>query len=179
MNRRPPAPAIRALTMALTLSAALGSSAAWAADGVRVTNFRQGLVKFDTDDRPFISDEGSDFIYKINGTCVAAGESYPCLWYGFEFEYESDSDTTQFECTSVSDIAQKHVYPGAVIAENTNVIRYGFVVSGRQGKYLRPQYTFGGRNQGLHSKDTCSVDGKEVMKWELRLHPASVMLRIP
>ncbi len=141
------------------------------AHGLKPTGLRTGLVAFDARGQPRIYKQGNEFKYEVNGRCVADGKEYPCQWRGFEFSYESPEEVTEFQCATRSDRPQAHVYPSKTVATNTKTLYWGFVVTGRKGHYLRPQYTIDLGNQPLRMAVSCSYKGAEVLKWEITLTP--------
>lgn len=151
-------------------------SACYSADSdklgvVKISKFRQGLIDFDSLRGPSITKEGNNFPYMTNGTCTEAGKDYPCIWYGFEFSFESPENITVIECVSTSDRPQTYGNPREVLATNSQVSRYGFTLKGRTGHYIRPQYTFNLKGRPLHTTDSCTHNGREVLRWELTLIP--------
>lgn len=142
---------------------------------LQISNFRHGLVKFDSSQRPHIYKEGNNFPYEVNGTCIAAGEEAPCQWRGFEFSFRSPEEITVFECVSTSDRPQSQVYPDAVVATNSQTFHWGFSVKGHTGHYLRPQYTFDVVDSPLRMINICFNNGREALRWQVILTPPSAV----
>ena len=138
---------------------------------LKITGFRQGLVNFDPDREPRIYEAGSSFPYRVNGECVAAGKTVPCMWHGFEFTFEASSEDPELVCTSEASQDRNEVNPSAVVASGTPVARWGFVLEGRSGHYVRPQYTFGIGDRPFRDVSTCTFNGKEVLKFDFTITP--------
>lgn len=138
---------------------------------LKISGFRHGLITFDSNQQPRIYKETYVFPYEVNGTCVAAGKKIPCQWYGFEFSYESLEKTTVCDCITISNRPQTQVYPGAVIAKETHILRWGFTLKGRSGHYLRPQYTSNLGGKLLQMDTICRHKGQEILKWQKIIFP--------
>lgn len=139
----------------------------------RVTAFRQGLMVVSPNKESLIYDQGNKFPYAVNGTCVANGESHPCMWHGFEISFESPDELSVLECFTESSRPTKQTTPGAVIASRTSVSRWGFQLDGLKGHYVRPQYTFAvgsavGR-EPLKAVSHCYFKGQEVLTFEMTI----------
>lgn len=134
----------------------------------KVSNFRQGLV--DVSGRSSkIYAEGDRFPYEINGSCVSNSITKPCMWHGFEFFYESPSYISKIYCKTKSTTSLNQVYPGAVIAKNVTEFEWGFVLKGKKGQYLRPQYSISPPStdkQPLTYLSQCYFNDEEIFNYE-------------
>ena len=134
---------------------------------LKITDFHQGLIQFDQQGKPHIYKPGNTFPYQINGTCVAAGKEYPCMWHGFEFSFAGPDDESQLDCTSVSSRPRKEVNPSQLKASHVESVNWGFVITGKKGYYIRPQYTFDVKDSDFRDSTRCTYKGQEVLSFEL------------
>ena len=141
---------------------------------VQISGFRYGLVEFDSQQQARIYKEGNDIPYEVNGMCIAAEEEEPCQWRGFEFSYQSSEEITVFDCVTESDRPQTIVYPHAVVATDNQRFHWGFSVKGRTGRHLRPQYNLPFTGRPLRMTNSCTNNGREVLRWEVTLTPPPV-----
>jgi len=138
---------------------------------ITITNFKDGLIEFDENNKPRIYQEGDTFPYKENGKCVAANQEHSCQWRGFEFDYESPYEITKFDCVAISNRKQDYAYPDRYVGKNSKSSKWGFIVKGKSGHYIRPQYSFGITDKPLHITFMCSHEGIEVLNWKISLLP--------
>jgi hypothetical protein len=138
---------------------------------VKISGFRAGLIEFDSNSQPRIYQEGEEFTFEVNGKCVSATEPVDCQWRGFEFDFISPLEETRFDCVNVSSKPQDFVYPTHVVAENSKKVRWGFIVRGKAGHYIRPQYTAGTGDYPLEMNFSCSHWGTELLRWKVILTP--------
>jgi hypothetical protein len=108
---------------------------------LQISGFRQGVLDMSWPDRPVMTAVGNDFRFQLNGWCIVAGEHSPCMWYGFEFSYESSAENPVLNCTVYFDepsaVANPNVDYGHDLMQHSWTIR----LPGRRGHYLHPEYT--------------------------------------
>ena len=83
---------------------------------VKIFNVSQGLAR-ESNGKMTIYAEGNNFVYHVNGNCVADGETKPCMWYAVAFEFAADADITLLSCKATfseptNDVVgtRKHVF---------------------------------------------------------------------
>lgn len=141
---------------------------------LKISGYRQGLIAFNDKGKPYIYKVGNNFTYKTNGSCVAVGKKHDCMWYGFEFDFESPEEVTEIHCITLSNNEIKLVNPHENVSSGSNLAKWGYTLYGRRGHYIRPQYTSGsnptGENQTLTYSDKCHYQGVVFSESELTLH---------
>ena len=140
---------------------------------LEISDFRQGLIEFDSDRQPRIYQEGNSFPFKENGTCIADGKEYSCMWYGIEFAFKSPDEITIFNCVTTASGATTFVNPRETVARTAQANRWSFSIRGYSGRYVRPGYTIGPLlgNYAYQTGTICFVKDREVLRWDISLEP--------
>lgn len=155
-----------------------------AASAEDIKNFRSGLVCFNPDSE-FGSDgqsevcfETVDIVITGQSACVFDGQTAPCTWYGFEFEFSPALAGKRLVCVSQSD--RQITYGGPRGIETNDAAKYEYLITLPQkpGRFFNPQ--FGVFSEGrehdkvIHEETVCAVEGAELFRFKFRfLHPAT------
>lgn len=142
-----------------------------AAQAFEVSALRSGLLEFRTNGDAYISQAGNQFPYVESGRCVVAGNENNCLWHGFEFLYRSPVQSTLIECKFESNRTQDRASPARYGEANATGGTFSFVLQGRSGRYVRPQYTTGLKGHPFKTTTWCSREGVEIFRFTLTLIP--------
>jgi hypothetical protein len=139
---------------------------------LEITNFRSGLVTFNANRSPQVATIGSTFRYEETGVCVSAGKEVPCLWHGFSFNYRSPNENARVECTILANRAQNTTDPGAKRESLVTTVNFAFELPGKNGEYVRPQYTTNVRETQFNRTTTCRHNGEVLFQFSFNLEPA-------
>jgi hypothetical protein len=137
---------------------------------LRITAFSQGLLNRDAAGQPRVYEQGSDFTYGVNGTCVAEGERVPCMWYGFDVSFEGAGDTTVLNCTTDSSHPVDLVDPSKAYGR-VSTFKWVLTLAGKSGRVVHPQYISESASalpRTYFWETVCSYQDVEVLRWYFR-----------
>jgi hypothetical protein len=145
------------------------------AQGLRISDVKQGLMRFDHAGKGHIYSNGNQFDYIENGTCTANGDERPCMWHGFEFNFTATSDSTSLSCVSRLNPPMHIVDPASEYGRSVSVFNWSLELSGHSGTFTNPQYTYRTAStpwQHSNTLTTCSYDGQVVLRMEFTVNVA-------
>jgi hypothetical protein len=134
---------------------------------VSITGFRQGLMRVTADGKE-IYQVGDSFPYAVNGDCIANYQRQQCMWYGFEFSYETASQDVTLACTTTTSQSATFLSPGKVFGQDMTTFNWPLKLEGLKGFFINPQYAIGPENglpRVFSSETVCRYDGKEVLRF--------------
>lgn len=149
-----------------------------AGPGTAISDFKEGLIRFNDSGAPELTNLGNDFVYRENGQCVVAGTRQACMWYGFSFNYESSEDQVDLKCLTAIDPPSTVVDPRSSTPTKVSTFAWTLVLKGRTGHYVHPQYLAGNPNEEApvnSYKTSCSHRGVEVLKFEITIRRSSAV----
>ena len=110
--------------------------------------------------------EGADLRLQVNGSCVVAGESKPCMQHGVEIEYESPTDSTRLECVATFNNSMQVVTPSAIEAPATREFAFSLELKGQRGRESYPGYTIpNGKPSTDRTTIRCHLAGRQVLEY--------------
>ena len=135
---------------------------------LKIVDYKQGLLRFDANSAPSIYEEGRTFKFQNNGICNVSGDMKPCVWHGFAFRFESTELNPLINCVSLTSSPRDMVSPRGTSEKQVKEARWSFVIPGKSGYYVRPQYTIVRPTIEFFSDiSTCFYQGVEVLKIEI------------
>ena len=165
----------RQMNRAIVVATALGLSACAGlprpSSDFRISNFHQGLIGQGKAGEPAVVKEGNAFPYAVNGTCNASGKRLPCMWHGFEFDYEGAADLHVLTCTVESSTPYTAVDPTKTYGEGVSTFNYPLKLKGRRGHFINPQYTVWPESKGTPQRSVtrCEYGEQEVLRFEFTI----------
>jgi len=133
---------------------------------VKVYNVRQGLARVEADGEWKIYAAGDNFLHQVNGNCVAAGKTTPCMWFGVAFEFSADADSAVLTCKATFSEPTDVVTPREVVAAKTSQNTLTVELRGRTGKVFWQGYNIAdGTTKPNTTSVICEHGGKEVLRY--------------
>jgi hypothetical protein len=143
---------------------------------VEISNLRWGLAcrgsaKGQGDG--WICHQAQDVFVTDQGRCVYDGETLPCTWIGFEFDYAGAGDGAKLQCTDATSEPTTSGNPGKELAKNVSSEQFELALDGAGGHYFNPMYwIFETRPAGRDIVETytCRSGGAVVFEAKFNLH---------
>lgn len=114
------------------------------ASAVEITNFRSGLActngALEEGAAGWICQPTEDILMTDQGQCIYNDETIRCTWFGFEFDYKSNTDETNLRCESETSIPTDSGNPEGILERGATSHRYELKLEGRNGHFFNPQY---------------------------------------
>jgi len=145
---------------------------------VEIQNLRSGLVcETQADVRGsklhvgWICVDTEEIYVTGQGRCMFNQLWEPCVWYGFEFDYENAEEGTVVSCTATWQIAGDEGGPERIVEEKTQSAEWSFSLEPGDGHHFWPQYVTLRARLREAREDTeetaCSIDGEEVFRFRI------------
>jgi hypothetical protein len=132
---------------------------------VRTFNLTQGMARL-SNDEVTIYKPGDHLVFEVNGDCIVAGETKPCMRTAVAFEYEADGDRTILTCKSKFSAPTDVVNPGKIVAKDVTEASWTIELNGRKGKrVLRGYTTPDGIPKTVTTTTDCVLLGKSVLNY--------------
>jgi hypothetical protein len=160
----------------ISLAALALAGCAWvppAKDSLKITSVVQGLMRNEYGTWR-VYEPGGTFKYQANGDCTVAGRKSTCLWYGIEFDYTTQSDSTTITCVAHTNAPTTVVTYKEVEAKDTQEFHFKITLSGQSGHTSRPGYVESfefepGDTEGIREQVECSHAGTVVLSYAFNL----------
>jgi len=133
---------------------------------VKVYNLRQGLLRLQADGQWSIYAEGDNFLHQDNGTCLAAGKTTPCMWFGVAFEFSANAETTNLTCNATFSEPTDVITPREVLAVKARRDISTLELRGRSGKVFWQGYNVAdGTVNPNRIAVVCEHEGREILRY--------------
>ena len=155
------------LAFVATLAACSVNSPKPAAHEVRITHFKQGLMRQDPDGKWHVYDAGNQFPYAVNGECIVNHTDRPCMWRGFEFDFTVPDAHTELSCITRKGSGSLDANPNFISDHSSSSLLWSLTLNGRSGTYQNPQYIIMAKSPRESDTDstTCTFEGKAVLQF--------------
>ena len=165
--------ALIALSAALVVGAQAAPQEA-APSELQITNLRVGLVcPHSHSERGSICFDATQVPITGQGTCVYAGQEYPCTWYGFEFDYTGARPGDELACVITSSSPVSYGNPIGPGEQNVARAEYRLPLENSAGHFYNPQYTLSGPHapniSSVTNETVCSFGGREMFRFHLEV----------
>lgn len=105
--------------------------------------------------------------------CVFSGVSYPCTWYGYEFDYENMPENVSLNCVALSNLPGNSGNPKGIISENSKRTEFQLDLEAGTGRFYNPLYVIA-LEPGQSAKDrvfatTCNLSQQEVFSYKVEI----------
>jgi hypothetical protein len=141
---------------------------------LEVRNFKSGPACTDNESFGWICHNTKDIYITGQGSCTWNGETKPCSWYGFEFDYSGNKEEVSIQCSYVMSESGSEGNPNEVIREKSNSGSYEIKLTKENGHFYNPQYTLLSsqvKEKALVKSDTiCTVNGSTVFEFGYNFH---------
>jgi hypothetical protein len=142
--------------------------------GLRISNFAQGLARLDDAGAWYIYDPGNVFPYAVNGVCIVAGQSKPCMWHAAQFDFDASSEASQLDCVAELSSPSEIVTPEKIESAPTRRFEFSFQLEGRSGRRVFPGYTVSsGVGPPDKTRTVCRHAGRVVFTSAFTVLPAA------
>lgn len=167
--------------LCLVLAACSGSK-----DHLIIENFKSGLVCPDPTSQdshskkhpPKICFENDTLLITGQGQCVFDNKTYPCTWYGYEFDYRNAKPNQKLNCIARSNLPITHgnpdkIEPNKIEDVNSNGYEFELELDHNKTHFFNPSYsTFEykpARENIIKLTTECHSDSKRLFKFSKEL----------
>jgi hypothetical protein len=154
---------IRLAILSVLISAC--ASAPTPRPAVKVYNLHQGLARLEANGQWRIYAEGNNFLHRVNGNCLVAGKTTPCMWFGVAFEFSAEAETTVLTCKATFSEPTDVVTPKEVVAVKTRHSTQTLELRGRTGKVFWQGYNIADGTPTNTTSVACEHEGEEVLHY--------------
>ena len=141
---------------------------------LEIERFESGLACTDGYSFGWICHDTEEIHVTGQGRCVWDGETLPCTWYGFEFDYSGNHDDITIECNFSASEAGSSGNPAGVIEDESDSGSYSFKLEGEQGTFFNPQYmllsTRPAEKALLRTDTTCKAGDTVLFEFGFNIH---------
>ncbi|TDR20701.1 hypothetical protein [Marinicella litoralis] len=139
-----------------------------------IENFKSGSACTDNQTFGWICHNSKDIYVTGQSKCKWNGESKPCTWYGFEFDYSDNKNGTTIECTYQQSYSGSMGNPSEVTIKDADSGSYSFDLKEASGHFYNPQYiilnTRSKDEALLESHTICKVNNEKVFEFGFNIH---------
>jgi hypothetical protein len=124
-----------------------------AAGAVEIRNFRSGLActgAATTQGDGWVCHDTQEVFVTDQGQCVYAGDTVPCTWIGFEFDYAGAGLDTRLQCTAETSEPTTSGNPGKEVARHRVSEDFELPLEGDSGHFFNPMYWIFETRPGTH-----------------------------
>jgi hypothetical protein len=143
---------------------------------VEVLNFKSGLACMGSPtskDDGWVCHETQDVLVTDQGRCVYDGETLPCTWIGFEFDYEGAGTGTRLQCTEETSEPTSSGNPDKELATHASSQQFELPLEGASGHYFNPMYWIFATRPGADDitvSYTCQGNGAVLFQAKFNVH---------
>lgn len=150
-------------------------------DELVIENFKSGLVCPDPDaqdanskkHKPRICFENDTLLITGQGTCIFNGETHPCTWYGYEFDYRNAKPNQRLQCKTKSNSAESFGNPDRIEKERSKTYNFELELDHNKTHFFNPTYSIFGyrpaKKNIVKLTTECFADSKRVIKYSKEL----------
>ena len=139
------------------------------ASALEVSNFKSGPACTDNESFGWICHNTKDVYVTGQSKCTWNGESKPCTWYGFEFDYSGNKKGATIDCKYQMSELGSEGNPNEVIKTKSNSGSYSLTLKEESGHFYNPQYmllsTQPREKALLKSNTICSLEGATIFEF--------------
>jgi hypothetical protein len=144
-------------------------------NAAEIINFKSGLICSDGKELIGVCHNTEDVYVTGQSMCVWNGESKPCTWYGFSFDYKKAKPGTEILCKFKLSKNIADGNPNEIRSKSTNSGEYKIKLEKESGHFFNPQYfLFTGysnlSDSVITSETVCSIEGKQVFSYKIKAH---------
>ena len=159
------------MRLLMMLLAILVSSNTFSAE---ITNFTSGPSCTDAKNFGWICHHSKEVIVTGQGTCEWNGESKPCTWHGFEFDYKNNEKNTKVECTYKTSHPMSEGNFDGVRNKESDSGEFSFLLNDESGHFYNPQFyilSIQEKEKSIVRTETnCSINGAPAFSYEINAH---------
>ena len=134
---------------------------------IEITDFKQGLMKKDTEGKWYVYEESLVMEFEINGECTANKVKMPCMYFGYSYNYSAKKQVDSLDCVTSFDRELDLVNPKEKVGKKTSFtwkqkLKDGYVFNLRyqaQDKNDKPE------DMALVAMNECSYNGKPILNF--------------
>ena len=108
---------------------------------IEIDNFKSGLVCGDPNVSAWVCHEAEKIYITGQGKCTYNGESKPCTWHGFEFDYKNHKKGDVINCIYKTTHAASIGNPKEIIGKDLTEKEFELTVPYGSGYFFNPQYS--------------------------------------
>ena len=139
-------------------------------NSVVISNLKVGTVCSPEGDLE-ICQETSNIIISGKQRCVYDGNTVPCTWYGFSFDYRTTAAAVKLQCFSSSSEAGDIGNPNGVLHRNVRQNDYELELNISGHHFFNPQYSvFVATLKDVREDTYCVYKGKRVIEFFFVFH---------
>jgi hypothetical protein len=158
-----------------TLAISCAPDRAAAKDTVVVKNLVSGLVCGDGGGDRRVCFQSEDVFVTGESSCVYAGRTAPCTWYGFSFDYELAKDAVTLQCSWSSTDRGSVGNPSEELAQEVNNASYEIELTRGENSFFNPQYSvlptpLQEKGKVTRIEQSCSFQGVSLFEVTFTLH---------
>ena len=133
-----------------------------------VTGFHTGKMRQENG-RWEIYQPGGDMRYEVNGACEYDGAAYPCMWYGWVINYETNQEEVVLQCAASA--SDRIDWGNAEQTSSEQAMQFDFTLTFRGGQTEKrtPNYIIASNGETApdRTRFVCRHGGRTVLSYTL------------